>query len=67
MTRVRIENIAHLVTVDPTDQILRNATVLIDDGLITAITTAGRSTSRPMARSTALSTRLREPIFPQRV
>ena len=41
MTRVRIDNATYLVTVDPTDQVLRNATIHIEDGRITAITEAG--------------------------
>ena len=40
MTRVRIDNATYLLTIDPTDQVLRDATVHIDDGVITAITTA---------------------------
>ncbi|HET6966721.1 MAG TPA: amidohydrolase [Ornithinibacter sp.] len=40
MTRVRIENATYLLTVDPTDQVLRNATIHIEDGIITAVTTA---------------------------
>jgi len=41
MTRVRIENASYLLTVDDTDQVLRDATVLVEDGVITAITDAG--------------------------
>ena len=37
MTRVRIENASYLLTVDDTDRVLRNATVVIEDGVITAI------------------------------
>jgi 5-methylthioadenosine/S-adenosylhomocysteine deaminase len=43
MTRVRIENATYLLTVNPTDQVLRNATIHIDDGIITAITTEPRA------------------------
>ncbi|MFL6165188.1 MAG: amidohydrolase family protein [Ornithinibacter sp.] len=38
MTRVRIENAQYLVTVNSTDEILTNATVEIDNGVITRIT-----------------------------
>ena len=37
MTRVRIENASYLLTVDETDRVLRNATVLIENGLITEV------------------------------
>ena len=37
MTRLRIENATYVVTVDDTDQILTNATVTIENGLITSI------------------------------
>ncbi len=39
MTKVRIENAQYLVTVDGNDTILTNATVEIDNGVITRITT----------------------------
>ena len=40
MSRLRIENAAHVVTVDDADRILTGTTVEIDDGVITAITSA---------------------------
>ena len=40
MTKVRIENAQYLVTVDENDTILTNATVEIDNGVITKITTS---------------------------
>jgi 5-methylthioadenosine/S-adenosylhomocysteine deaminase len=39
MTRVRIENATHLVTVNSTDEVVHGATITIDDGTITEITT----------------------------
>jgi len=39
MTKIRIENAQYLVTVDENDTILTNATVVIDNGVITEITT----------------------------
>jgi 5-methylthioadenosine/S-adenosylhomocysteine deaminase len=39
MTRVRIEDASYLVTVDAADRVLTGATVDIDDGVITGITT----------------------------
>jgi 5-methylthioadenosine/S-adenosylhomocysteine deaminase len=41
MTRLTIENAAYVVTVDDTDQVLRDTTITIDDGVITAIEPAG--------------------------
>jgi 5-methylthioadenosine/S-adenosylhomocysteine deaminase len=41
MTRVRIENAAHLVTVNSTDEVLTDATVVIENGIITSLTTSG--------------------------
>jgi 5-methylthioadenosine/S-adenosylhomocysteine deaminase len=49
MTRVRIENAQYLVTVDDNDRILTNATVVIEDGIITSITT---SEGEPSAKAT---------------
>ena len=46
MSRVRIDNARYVVTVDATDQILRNATVHIEDGVITAITTEDPTEAR---------------------
>ncbi|HSO64409.1 MAG TPA: hypothetical protein VLQ78_04825, partial [Ornithinibacter sp.] len=43
MTRVRIENATYLLTIDANDRILTDATVTIDDGVITAITTEPRA------------------------
>ena len=40
MSRVRIENAAYVVTVDDTDTILRDTTVVVEDGVITEITGA---------------------------
>ena len=37
MSRVRIENASYVVTVDDDDRVLRDTTVTIDDGVITAI------------------------------
>ena len=51
MTTIRIENAAYLVTVDDTDQILTDATVEIDDGVITAITPATDGARRPTRAS----------------
>ena len=55
MSRLRIENAAHVVTVDDTDRILTDTTVEIDDGVITAITPAtdgGPAPTRASPRST---------------
>jgi len=38
MTRVRIENATYLVTVNDTDDVLADATLLVDHGVITEIT-----------------------------
>ena len=46
MTRVRIENAQYLVTVDDNDRILTNATVVIEDGIITSITDKRRRAER---------------------
>ena len=39
MSRVRIENASYVVTVDDDDRVLRDTTVTIENGVITAITT----------------------------
>ena len=39
MTRVRIENATHLVTVNASDDVLADATITVADGVITEITT----------------------------
>ena len=52
MTRVRIENAAYLLTVDASDRVLRNATITIDDGIITAITTEVDAKSRSAREAT---------------
>ena len=57
MTRVRIENATHLVTVNSTDEVLTDATITVDDGVITEITTGprahGRLTTRPSSTPAA--------------
>ena len=52
MTRVRIDHATYLVTVDPTNQVHRNATITIDDGIITAITTEVDAKSRSAREAT---------------
>ena len=42
MTRLRIENATYVVTVDDEDRILRDTTVIVDDGVITEMTTTTR-------------------------
>ena len=37
MTRLTIENATYVVTVDDADQVLRDTTITIDDGVIAAI------------------------------
>ena len=39
MTRLRIENARYVVTVDDADRVLTNTSVVVDDGVITEITT----------------------------
>ena len=61
MTRVRIEHLTYLVTVDERDTVLRDATVTIDDGVITAIEAADapagpRGTEAPQADPVARRT-----------
>ncbi len=53
MTRVRIEHLTYLVTVDEHDAVLRDATVTIDGGVITAIETGGTEEPRPGPGSVA--------------
>ena len=50
MTRLRIENATYVVTVDDNDQILRNATITIDDGVITSITSVDPTSERKATR-----------------
>ncbi len=40
MTRLIIENASYVVTVDATDTVLRDTTITIDDGVITAVSPA---------------------------
>ena len=47
MTRLTIENATYVVTVDDTDQVLRDTTITIDDGVITAIGPAGTTGRGP--------------------
>ena len=51
MKRVVIENATYVVTVDEHDTILRDHTLTVDDGVITAIGPAGRSAHGRIARS----------------
>ena len=44
MSRVRIENAGYVVTVDDTDTILRDTTVVVEDGIITEISRAQPAT-----------------------
>ena len=43
MTRVRIENASYLLTVDDTDRVVRDATVVVEDGLIAEVTAHERA------------------------
>ena len=52
MTRVRIDNATYLLTVDRTDQVLRNATIHVEGGLITRITTEVDAKSRSAREAT---------------
>lgn len=45
MTRLTIANATYVVTVDDTDEVLRDTTITIDDGVITAIGPAGAEAS----------------------
>jgi 5-methylthioadenosine/S-adenosylhomocysteine deaminase len=47
MTGVRIEHATYLVTVDATDRVLTDATIDVDDGVITAITAGGAQQPAP--------------------
>ena len=53
MSRVRIENAAYVVTVDDTDTILRDTTVVVEDGVITEITGAEAAAKEGGASSRA--------------
>ncbi len=53
MTRIRIERLSHLVTVDDADTVLRDATLEITDGVITSITTPEAAHSDGSAPSPA--------------
>jgi hypothetical protein len=46
MSRLIIENASYVVTVDATDTVLRDTTITIDDGIITAITPRRRRGTR---------------------
>ena len=43
MTRVRIENASYLLTVDDTDRVVRDATVVVEDGFIAEVTAPARA------------------------
>ena len=45
MTRIRVDNAAYVVTVDDADTVLRDATVVVEDGVITEVTRAGERTA----------------------
>ena len=52
MSRVRIKNASYVVTVDDDDRILRDTTVTIENGVITAITTGDGEPRRSATRRT---------------
>ena len=67
MSRLIIENASYVVTVDATDTVLRDTTITIDDGVITAVSPAAPNEAtqpeavvRPLA-GTGGSTRERQP------
>lgn len=57
MSRVRIEHLTYLVTVDDADTVLRDATLEITDGVITSITTAASGAGSGAAPVTVIDGR----------